>query len=139
MTVKFLLDTNVISEPLRPQPDPTVLMKLRAHQDEIGISAIVWHELLYGCYRLPESERKTSIETYLYEVVAVSMPILPYDDRSAHWHSLERSRLTSIGKTPSFVDGQIAAIAGTNNMVLVTFNSSDFQHFRELQIEDWSS
>ena len=137
MTVKYLLDTNVISEPLRPKPNEAILMKLRDHQDEIGIATIVWHELLFGCYRLPESDRRTAIETYLFEVVWPSIPILPYDERAAHWHARERARLALTGSTPPFADGQIAAIAGGCDLVLVTFNTQDFELFQGLHIEDW--
>jgi tRNA(fMet)-specific endonuclease VapC len=137
MTIKYLLDTNVISEPLRPRPDEAVLDKFRKHQNEVGIASIVWHELLYGCFRLPESERRTAIETYLFEIVGPSIPILPYDERAAHWHALQRARLSSAGKTPPFADGQIAAIAAVDDLILITFNTPDYEHFQGIQVEDW--
>ena len=137
MTIKYLLDADVISEPLRPKPDESVLGKLRRHQNEMGIASIVWHELLYGCFRLPESERRTAIETYLFEIVGPSIPILPYDERAAHWHALQRARLSSAGKTPPFPDGQIAAIAAVDDLILITFKTPDYEHFQEIQIEDW--
>jgi len=137
MTIKYLLDTNVISEPLRPKPDESVLGKLRRHQNEMGIASIVWHELLYGCYRLPESKRRSAIETYLFEIVGPSIPILPYDERAAHWHALQRARLSSNGKTPPFADGQIAAIAAVDDLILITFNTPDYEHFQGIQVKDW--
>ncbi len=48
MSFRFLLDSNVVSEPLRPFPDPRDLHQLEAHHGEIGIPAPVWHELLFG-------------------------------------------------------------------------------------------
>ena len=137
MTIKYLLDTIVISEPLRPKPDEAVLGNFRKHQNEVGIASIVWHKLLYGCFRLPESERRTAIETYLFEIVGPSIPILPYDERAAHWHALQRARLSSSGKTPPFANGQIAAIAAVDDLILITFNTSDYEHFRGIQVEDW--
>lgn len=137
MTLKYLLDTCVISEPLRPEPNEAVLEKLREYQDEVGIATIVWHELLFGCFRLPDSERRNAIETYLFEVVGPSMPVLPYDEHAARWHAVERARLTRIGKTPPFTDGQIAAIARVSDLILITFNTSDYEHFHGIQVEDW--
>lgn len=137
MTLNYLLDTNVISEPLRAEPSNSILEKIRLYQEEVCIATIVWHELLFGCFRLPESERRIAIEKYLFEVVAPTIPILPYDERAAHWHAMERARLMSTGKMPPFVDGQIAAIARVNDLVLVTFNIQDFEHFKEIRIEDW--
>jgi tRNA(fMet)-specific endonuclease VapC len=137
VSTKYLLDTNILSEPLRPSPHPKILEHLQKHQDELAIATIVWHELLFGCYRLPASTRRSTIENYLLHVVVPTIAMLPYDERAAEWHAVERARLTKIGKTPSFADGQIAAIARTNDLILVTLNISDYSAFDELHLEDW--
>jgi len=137
VTLRYLLDTNIISEPLRPIPNQTVLDHLMEHQAEIAIASVVWHELWYGCYRLPTSTKRTVIEAYLKDVVARAIPILPYDQRAALWHAEERARLAGIGRPLPFADGQIAAIALTNDLSLVTFNHDDFASFSGLHIEDW--
>ena len=137
MTLSYLLDTNIVSEPLRPAPNQTVLEQLRLHQAEIAIASFVWHELLFGCYRLPPSAKRTMIETYLSQVIAPTVPILPYDQKAAEWHALERARLTRIGKTPPFADGQIIAVAKVNDLTLVTLNPSDYAAFQDVQIESW--
>ena len=137
MTLRYLLDTNVISEPLRPVPDQAVLAHLQEHQAEIAIASVVWHELSYGCYRLPPSTKRTVIEAYLKDVVARTIPILSYDQRAASWHAKERARLAGIGKPPPFADGQIAAVAVTNGLSLVTLNRDDYAAFQDLRLEDW--
>jgi tRNA(fMet)-specific endonuclease VapC len=53
------------------------------------------------------------------------------------WFVRERARLTSIGKTPAYADGQIAAIAQVNNLTLVTNNVSDYADFADLKLENW--
>lgn len=73
------------------------------------------------------------------EVVGTSFPIVGYDRAAAEWHARERARLVRKGKTPSFVDGQIAAIANVNDLVLVTLNRRDFKMFDGLKVEDWST
>ena len=137
MTLQYLLDTNVVSEPLRPSPDQQVLERLREHQAEIVIASVVWHELWYGCYRLPPSAKRTVIEAFLRDVVARAIPILFYDQRAALWHAEERARLAQIGRSPPFADGQIAAISITNGLCLVTFNRDDYSAFQGLRLEDW--
>lgn len=137
MTPRFLLDTNVVSEPLRPSPNDKLVTRLQQHQAELAIAAPVWHELWFGLHRLPVSAKRSAIETYLNEVVAVTMPVLAYDERAAEWHARERARLASAGKTPAFVDGQIAAIAVTHGLALVTLNKVDYQDFDDLAIENW--
>ncbi len=135
--MKFLLDTNVLSEPLKSEADPSVLSMLKEHQHEIVTGAPVWHELQYGCRRLPPSRKHQEIEFFLEEVVRKNLIILPYDDRAAKWHAKERARLSRKGMSPPFVDGQIAAIAKVNDLVLVTRNVKDFYHFSELTVENW--
>ena len=137
MSLTYLLDTNVLSELLRPKPDETVLDNFRRYRTEVSIPSVVWHELLFGCYRLTPSRKRTAIESFLFDVVAPSMPIISYDQNAAHWHAQERARLGASGKSPAFADGQIAAIAKVNDLTLVTFNLSDFENFKELQIQDW--
>ncbi|BAZ11532.1 PilT domain-containing protein [Calothrix sp. NIES-4071] len=63
--MRFLLDTNILSEPLRPRPNQNVVMMLEQYSDEIATATVVFHELLFGCYRLPiESRRHQIIEAY---------------------------------------------------------------------------
>ena len=136
---RYLLDTNILSEPLRPAPNPKILERLRRHQEQLATASVVWHELLFGCHRLPASERRTAIEEYLHKVVAASIEILPYDERAARSHAVERARLALAGRTPPFADGQIAAVARTHDLILVTRNLADYGGFQDLQIEDWQA
>jgi tRNA(fMet)-specific endonuclease VapC len=110
---------------------------MRTYQRELATSSVVWHELLYGAYRLPVSRRREAIEQYLADVVAATIPILSYDEAAAAWHAAERARLTLLGRVPPFADGQIAAIAATGDLVLVTRNLVDFTGFEGLRMEDW--
>ena len=135
--MKYLLDTNVLSEPLKLRPDKSVISMLEKHQHEIVTAAPIWHELRYGCRRVPRSRKREVIEVFLVEVVRKNMLILPYDDRAAEWHAKEWARLSLKGKPPSFVDGQIAAISKINDLVLVTRNIADFKPFSGLRTENW--
>jgi len=135
--MKYLLDTNVLSESVKTAPHKTVLKSIERHQHEIVTAAPVWHELVFGCRRLPLSRKREILEHYLYDVLKPNMTILPYDERAAEWHAKERARLTSKGNTPAFVDGQIASIAKVNELILVTRNSADFKNFSELKLENW--
>ncbi len=83
------------------------------------------------------SKKRTAIETYLEEVVRNALPILPYDEEAASWHASERARLGRRGRPPTFADGQIAAIARVNELVVVTANMRDFRRFEGLELENW--
>ena len=135
--IKYLLDTNVLSEAVKALPDRHVMEMLEKHQDEIVTAAPVWHELLYGCFRLPVSRKRDMLEAYLENVVFGSMDILPYDGRAAEWHAEQRPKLSLHGKMPSFVDGQIAAITSVNDLILVTRNTQDFKLFENFLVLNW--
>jgi tRNA(fMet)-specific endonuclease VapC len=128
---RFLLDTNILSE-----PNQSVLDKLEKYQNEIATATIVWHELLFGCQRLPTSRKREKLEQYLYQTVA-QLQIDSYTQEAAEWHAAERARLSLLGKTPPFADGQIAAIAKVNDLIIVTANVSDYEIFSDIVIENW--
>lgn len=136
---RFLLDTSTVSAAVWKKPDPGVLQRLGEHGGECAICAPVWHELQYGVRRLPRGKRRTALERFLEEVVRATLPILPYDERAAEWHGEERARLEHAGKAPPFVDGEIAAIAVTCGIPLVTANPDDFKAFRRLVVRNWVS
>jgi tRNA(fMet)-specific endonuclease VapC len=113
------------------------MQRLRRFEDRIVTASVVWHELQYGVCRLPRSKKRSAIEKYLETVVGTTIPILPYDEKAARWHAAERARLEKMGKTPAFVDGQIAATAKVNGLTLVTGNVDDYSLFEGLTVENW--
>lgn len=137
MTLRYLLDTSVISEPVTKRPAQAIIDRLDKLGSQCAIAAPVWHELQYGCEKLPTGIRRDALRDYLANVVNTSFPILPYDDAAALRHAMERARLERAGKTAPFVDGQIASIALIHNLALVTRNVRDFVSFAGLRVEDW--
>jgi tRNA(fMet)-specific endonuclease VapC len=77
------------------------------------------------------------IESFLEDVIRQNMVIFPYDERAAKWHAQERARLSAQGQMPPYVDGQIAAITKVNGLVLVTRNTTDFEMFSDLKVQNW--
>lgn len=138
MTLRFLLDTGIVSSPVSKLPNPDIVRRLQRHEHECAIAAPVWHELVFGWRRLPAGKRKEALGIYLRDVVQASFPILPYDEAAASWHGSERARLEASGRPAPYVDGQIAAVAHANGLVLVTLNTGDFSRFKDLEVEDWS-
>lgn len=129
----------MVSEPIKSRPLDRVLQALEEHDGEIATCSVVWHELRYGAARLPAGKRRRAIEAYLEEAVRRALPILPYDEQAADWHGAERARLEKRGRPPTAADGQIAAIACVNDLVVVTANAKDFRRFRGLAVENWFS
>ncbi len=137
MALIYLLDTNVISETELMQPHPNVTARLNQYRGQIVMASVSWHELLYVYHRLPTSKRKQRVNYFITQTVMPHIPVLAYDAAAAEWFAVERARLACMGRTPSYPDGQIAAIAAVNNLTLVTRNTRDFANFTGLKMENW--
>ncbi len=134
--MKYLLDTNVVSELAKKEVRSALIEKIKLYERDICLCSLTLHELKFGYARLPTSKRKTVLAEFMDDVV-MTLPILDYDARAASWHAFERARLEAQGIKPPFVDGQIAAIAQVNNLIVVTSNKRDFAAFVGIQIESW--
>ena len=131
--MRYLLDTNALSEPFHKRPNETLLARLRRHRAEAVTAATVWQELWHGYERLAASRKKTDLGRYL-EGLREDMVILPYDERAARWHAAQRARLHR--RTPPYEDGLIAAVAAVHGLVLVTANVKDFAMY-PIAVENW--
>ena len=137
VSLRFLLDTDALSEPLKPKPHPGFMRKIRLHTGGLAIASTTWHEALFGLHRLSAGKRQQEVRDYLFDVVGASVPILSYDDAAAEWHAQERGRLAGLGKVAPFADGQVAAVAKVQGLVLVTANVKDFDRFEGITVENW--
>jgi tRNA(fMet)-specific endonuclease VapC len=135
--LKYLLDTNVLSEPLTKAPSKSVLSKLSRFEAHCATAIPIVHELVYGAALLEQSRRREAVELYIRDVILRVYPVLDYSLAAAEWHAHERARLTRLGNPVAFADSVIAAIACVNDLVLVTRNTKDFVRFRNLEVTTW--
>ena len=135
--IRYLFDTNIVSELVRRRPNPNVMTRYRAHEHEGAISSVVWHEITYGLERLAPGSRRDELARYVAEVIQKTLPVLAYDDRAAQWHAGERARLERVGRPRTLTDAKIAAVAATRGLILVTRNTDDFIDFEGLHLENW--
>lgn len=138
MSLRYVLDTSIVSSPIAGIPNPEILRRLDAHGHECVIAAPVWHEPTYGCARLPKGKRRGALESYLQDVVLVSFPVLAYDEAAARWHGLEPARLEKLRRPAPYVEGQIVAVAKANELILVTANVKNFARFKGVEVENWA-
>ena len=136
----YLLDTNIISEPTKINPNEKVLQKLADNLEYSCISAVTWAEMLSGIKALPDGKRKSGLLDYSIEYVQKQYEILSFDASAANIYSDLYERLKSKGVPAQRFDLLIASIAISNNLILVTRNVSDFTAIVEnsnLMIEEW--
>ena len=136
----YLLDSNIISEIIKPEPDFNVISKIAEHNSDCAICTPVWQEILYGLYRMPEGMNKKYLANFINEDVHENFKIKNFTERAAVIQSELRSKLEKKGASTQKEDSMIAAIALANHMVLVTRNTKHFtaiQEVSDLQVENW--
>lgn len=125
--MSFLLDTNVLSDPTRPQPSPKVDVWLAAHQSRLYTSAITIGELRRGIELLPAGAKRTRLESWLEEVlVTMNGRILAYNTRVAETWGELMAGLERRGEKMPLADSLIAAVAKRHNLTVATRNTADF-------------
>lgn len=136
----IVLDTNVLSEPLKPGPEPTVVEWLDAqHPGTLCITAITVAELRYGLAALPEGRRKAILTKRLEaEVLPLfGSRILPFDDDAAAQYADLQAAARASGRPMPVLDAQIAAIARARGCALATRNVADFEGAGLVLVNPW--
>ena len=134
---EFLLDTNVVSELMRPRPDAEVLAWFDAEaQGSFFISTITLAEIFLGIALLPAGKRRTALAASAEEMFQVEFAnrCLPFAHHAAREYALLVASRIKIGKPISTEDAQIAAIAIQHKLQLVTRNTKDFAHIAGLEL-----
>ena len=136
----YLLDTNIISEMFRPKPNPLVFKKLEEYEKLCSLSSTAWYELLFGVNIMTSGKKRDYIFSKLVDDIQANYEIIQYDNHAAWIHADIRSRLKEQGIGIDFQDSQIASIAVSNNMILVTRNIKHFESIQKvspLMLENW--
>lgn len=133
----YLLDTNTFTEAVKPQPNRNVLSRLVERQFDWCTSATAWEEFTAGVRLSPAGARRKRLEAFRQGLLDAGIEILPFDRYAADWMAAERARLQRTGAIPAYRDAQIAAVAATQDLTLVTRNTADYRAFSGLRVENW--
>jgi len=138
----ILLDTNVLSELMRPQPNPVVVAWINAQSSEAQVSAITQAEISLGIALLPDGKRRDALATAARQMFEEDFAArcLPFDSLAAEHFARLVAERRRIGRPITTQDAQIAAIALANNMPLATRNIDDFKAIPNLALVDpWNA
>jgi predicted nucleic acid-binding protein len=138
----FLLDTNCISELVRAKPDPLVLEWIdSAEESLLYLSVLTLAEIRKGIAGLPQSRRRTHLETWLeFELQArFSGRILSIDAAVADRWGLLASEAKRKGRSLSSIDGLLAATALHHNLTIVSRNVTDFANTPAPILNPWEA
>ena len=136
----YLLDTNIISEIMKQQPDKHVIAKIKEYERFCALSSTSWNELLYGINIMPAGKKRDFYFDTLVDKIQAEFDIIQYDNHAAWIQADIRSRLRENGTPVEFDDTQIASIAVSNGMILVTRNTKHFEPIQKispLMLENW--
>jgi toxin FitB len=124
-----ILDTSVISELMRPTPEPLVLQWFnRLSADDAHLTSITVAEILLGIELLPLGKRRDLMRAGAERTLGVfAGQVLSFDEKAAHAFSLVSSTRRRHGRIMSDFDAQIAAIARVHGAILATRYESDFE------------
>ena len=136
----ILLDTSVVSEPLRPEPDTAVIAWIDAQPLEtLFLSAITVAELRAGVALLPAGKRRSGLQQNLEKRVLPLFAgrVLPFDLACTPAYAELMAKARATGVTIATADGYIAAIATTNGFAVATRDTGPFEAAGTAVINPW--
>jgi predicted nucleic acid-binding protein len=138
--MNFLLDTNAVSEWVKPRPNPGLIHWIEsADEDRVFLSVISLAELRYGVERMPGGARRSRLEQWLRNELPLRFEgrILSVDPNVAEAWGKTVSRSEAMGRPIGVMDAFLAATAEVHRLTLVTRNASDFTTLKTV-LNPWS-
>jgi predicted nucleic acid-binding protein len=138
--VNFLLDTNAVSELMKPQPNPGLIAWMEStDEDRLFLSVVSIAELRRGIERMALGKRRSRLEQWLQAELPLRFEgrILSVDAVVADAWGRTVSRNEAVGRPIEAMDALLAATAETHHMTLVTRNVSDFS-LQKAVLSPWS-
>ena len=134
----FLLDTNVVSEMVKPSPERSVLEFL-TEQPDLWLSVIVYHEMKFGLDLLPQGNRRRRLSLVVSALFAeYDDRILPVDRPEAEQAAALRAEVRKSGRTLNLADALIAGTAKAHGLCVATRNIADFDGLDVDVLNPWA-
>lgn len=136
----IILDTNVISELMRPKPNHSVeLWFASARGLLVATTVISITEIKFGLFRLPRGARRKSLEQAFEGLIGLGspLPVIDFNAQAAHLTGAIRAEREAFGHPISLADAMIASIALVEKSPLATRNTSDFEGLGLELINPW--
>lgn len=117
--------------------DPEIISRLKQYSPaDLAFCTITLAEILYG---IEKSQRKKKKRRYKIEQVVTLLKLYAFDQAAARAYAVIRAQLERQGLLINERDTQIAAIAGANDLTVVTHNVKEFARVKNLRVQDWAT
>ena len=136
----YLLDTNIVSETVRPRPEESVLDWLEAQTPaDLFLAAQTLGELVRGARKVKEAARRERYESWIDRELAWQFEgrVLPFDGPTAVVWGRLMGDGDRRGRPCAAIDARIAAVAIRHDLTLVTRNTRDFARFEVKLLNPW--
>lgn len=136
----IVLDTNVVSEAIKPTPDAAMQAWLNDQvADTLYLTSVTQAELLFGAAALPGGSRKQRLSTAIEDVLVLfEGRVLPFDAPAARCYAERAGAARSKGRTLPMADGYIAAIAAVHGYGVATRDTEPFEAAGVAVINPWA-
>jgi predicted nucleic acid-binding protein len=137
----IVLDTNVVSEPGRPQPSVEVMRWYARHASELYVTTITQAEMHYGFVRLPAGKKKAALIEQARQIFSVDFAgrVLSFDGAAAEAFAEIAAARRNAGLEIKIFDSQIAAIARAHGASVATRDLDDFRHAGIPLVNPWTA
>jgi len=125
----FILDTNIISETLKPRPDSNVIAWLFQNEHRLYLTAVTIGEMFTGALRLPMGKRRENLLLAIERITDnFANRVFAFDCPAAQIYARMQDATHRSGLALTVEDGMIAAICSAARATLATHNTQDFAH-----------
>ena len=134
----FLIDSNVISEAVKPISDPNVLRFLADNLEGTWLPTVVIYEVLYGVANMSRGRRRGDLQRAYDDFFrTLDVRIIPFDEESARWAAIFRSAAERAGRNIRWADPMIAGTARSHGLTIATRNVDDFELLNVDLVNPW--
>ncbi|AEG42924.1 type II toxin-antitoxin system VapC family toxin [Isoptericola variabilis] len=137
---RYILDTNVFAELVRPAPEAHVIRWVRARDEELWTTSVVVGELLFGIARLPPGRCREGLRASILSILEDRFAdrVLPFDEKAAVEYAAVRVHQERVGRPAGDLDAMVAAVARAHGAAVVTRNVRHFADAGVDVVDPWS-
>lgn len=131
--IKLMLDTNILIYIIKHKPESVITHFMKYKPQQIGVSSIVYAEIMYGVYNSGQLERNLAA----FHALVDNLSLIDFDSKAASLYGQHKARLRKVGQLISDNDLLIGCHALALGVPLISNNILEYQRIDGLKLENW--